>query len=80
VGSFTVYVSKDLKIVTFLFSICMHKDDAPMLFLLPNKFKVGISRIGKLYAYYSIRNKEGFLKLFEILDKTPLNTSKNLDY
>lgn len=79
-GSFSVYVSKDLKIVTFNFIICMHKDDAPLLFTLSSKLKIGVTRIGKKYAYFSIRNKEGFLKLINIFDKKPLNTSKSLDY
>lgn len=65
---------------SFTFSLYMHKDDAPMINSIAQKLNIGSVRIGSHFVSYIIENRMDLLKIFDIFDETPLNTSKNLNY
>lgn len=69
----------------FVFKIKLHKDDRPLLEYLKTRLNIGnvypvdISDTNKSCTW-EVFKKEDLLKLIEILDKQPLNTTKYLDY
>lgn len=58
----------------------MHKDDGPMLKYICERLKVGYVNERDHFASYSVTSKDDLLKIFDIFDKSPLNTSKHLNY
>jgi hypothetical protein len=63
----------------FRFSIYMHKDDTPMLNIVCKRLKIGKVIERDHFTTYSVTS-EDILKIIEIFDKYPLNTSKYLNY
>ena len=69
----------------FVFKIKLHKDDRPLLEYLSSKFNIGkvypkdIS-IETISSTWEINTRADLLRLIEILDIHPLNTTKYLDY
>lgn len=65
-----------------MFVIYMHKDDLPMLEAIfwPKGQKIGSIHKGDHFARYCVTSKNDLRKIFEIFDKSPLNTSKHLNY
>ena len=51
-----------------------------MLKAICERLKIGNVNIGDRFASYSVTSKNDLLKIFSIFDKSPLNTSKNLNY
>ena len=58
--------------------INMPKDDAPMLKYICKRLKVGHVYVYDHFASYSVTSKNDLQ--FAIFDKSPLNTSKHLNY
>lgn len=63
----------------FRFTLYLHKDDSPMLNYICNKLKVGKVFEREHFSTYYVISSE-VLKIIEIFDKYPLNTSKHLNY
>jgi len=68
------------KLFSFRFVIYMHKDDFPMLEAISKRLKIGCLHKGDHFASYYVTSKNDLRKIFEIFDKSPLNTSKHLNY
>lgn len=64
----------------FIFTLCLHKDEAPLLEYIGQKLGIGQVFIKKDTVNYTVIRKVDLLKIFSILDKKPLNTSKHLNY
>jgi hypothetical protein len=64
----------------FLFTLCLHKDEAPLIKYVAQRLGVGNLYVNEKNVNYSISRKDHLLKIFNILDKESLNTSKNLNY
>ena len=77
-GSFFIQtVQNGFKLV---FTLCLHKDETPLLKYIAQRLGVGYISVGKRAVSYTISSKNELLKIFSILDKQSLNTSKNLNY
>lgn len=63
-----------------MFSICLHKDEYPLLEYVAQRLEVGHISVGQKSVNYTVSSKGHLLKIFAILDKQSLNTSKNLNY
>jgi hypothetical protein len=85
-GCFQITVRKDrLSTFRFVFKIKLHKDDRPLLEYLSTRIKVGQvypkdTSIENVSSTWEVAKKADLLKLIEIFDKHPLNTTKYLDY
>jgi hypothetical protein len=77
-GSFSIVPSKNN--FYFKFAIYMHKDDTPMLEAIAFRLKVGYVNIGNHFVCYSVTSQQDLVKIFNIFDIFPLNTSKHLNY
>lgn len=64
----------------FIFKINLHKDDIFMLWKIKDNLEIGSVRCDNHFAVYSIGRRKDLLKIFDIFDRTPINTSKNLNY
>jgi LAGLIDADG endonuclease len=64
----------------FIFKINLHRDDIFMLQKIKNVLDIGSVSSDNHFAVYSVGRRKDLLKIFDIFDKSPLNTSKNLDY
>ncbi|SRR5258705_7719858 len=60
--------------------INMHKDDAPMLKFISERLRVGKVYVYGHFAIYIVTSQNDLSKIFAIFDKSPLNTSKHLNY
>ena len=58
----------------------MHKDDTPMLEFVCKRLKLGKVIERDHFTTYSVTSTADILKIIEIFDKNPLNTSKYLNY
>lgn len=63
-----------------IFTLSLHKDELPLLEYLARRLGVGNLSIREKSVSYTVSSKEDLAKIFIILDKRPLNTSKNLNY
>ena len=63
-----------------VFTLCLHKDEFPLLKYIAKRLGVGNLYVREKTAIYTISSKYDLLKVFSILDKQSLNTSKNLNY
>jgi hypothetical protein len=77
-GNFFIQVFEDR--LKFLFTLCLHKDEAPLIKYVAQRLGVGNLYVNEKNVNYSISRKDHLLKIFNILDKESLNTSKNLNY
>ncbi len=64
----------------FIFTLCVHKDETPLIKCIAQKLGVGNLYVRDKTVNYSISKKVDLMKIFNILDKKSLNTSKNLNY
>ena len=64
----------------FRFSICLHKDDYPLLKYIAQRLGVGSLFVKEKSVDYIVSKKEDLLHIFAIFDKRSLNTSKILNY
>ena len=58
----------------------MHKDEYPLLKYVAQRLGFGSLSVGEKSVNYTVSSKDDLLKIFSILDKRSLNTSKNLNY
>ena len=58
----------------------MHIDNKNMLEFIAKKLKVGKVFIAGRFVYFSVYKQSELKIIFNIFDKYPLNTSKNLNY
>jgi hypothetical protein len=58
----------------------MHKDDASMLKYVCKRLKIGHVYVYDQFASFYVSSKEDLQKIYGIFDKSPLNTSKHLNY
>jgi hypothetical protein len=58
----------------------LHKDELPLVKYIAERLGVGNISVRDKIVVYTISSKDDLLKIFSILDKQPLNTSKNLNY
>ena len=79
-GCFMIKSVRPGKLFSFRFVIYMHKDDFPMLEAISKRLKIGCLHKGDHFASYYVTSKNDLRKIFEIFDKSPLNTSKHLNY
>jgi len=81
-GCFYIRIRKEKSSTkpTFQFLIYLHKDDTPLLIKIKETLNIGRVIKGSHFAGYYVDNFNELLKLFDIFDKTPLNTTKNLNY
>ena len=63
-----------------IFTLCLHKDEFALLKYIAQRLGVGDLSVREKTAIYTISSKDDLLKVFSILDKQSLNTSKNLNY
>ena len=77
-GNFFIQVFEDR--FKFIFTLCLHKDEAPLIKYVAQRLGIGNLYVNKKNVNYSISRKDHLLKIFNILDKESLNTSKNLNY
>jgi len=77
-GSFLIQVVQNR--FKLIFTLCLHKDELPLLKYIAQRLGVGYLSEKEKAASYTISSKDELLKIFSILDKQPLNTSKNLNY
>lgn len=63
-----------------IFTLCLHRDELPLLEYLAQRLGVGNISIREKAASYTVSSKEDLARIFTLLDKRPLNTSKNLNY
>ncbi len=64
----------------FVFTLCLHKDEIPLLKYLAQRLGVGNLSVREKSVSYTVSSKDELLKIFSIFDKRSLNTSKNLNY
>ena len=64
----------------FIFSLCLHVTEVPLINKIFRRLGVGNIHIRSSTVNYTISNKEGLAKIFSILDKKSLNTTKYLNY
>ena len=64
----------------FIFTICLHVAEVPLIHKIFERLCVGNIHIRSSTVNYTISNKEGLAKIFSILDKKSLNTTKYLNY
>ncbi len=64
----------------FIFSLCLHEAELPLIRMIFQRLGVGNIQIRSSSVNYTIYNKEGLSKIFGILDKKSLNTTKLLNY
>lgn len=77
-GNFLIqFVRNHFKLV---FTLCLHKDELPLVKYIAERLGVGNISVREKIVVYTISSKDDLLKIFSILDKQPLNTSKNLNY
>lgn len=63
-----------------IFTLCLHIDEAPLISYISQRLGVGNLVLRENSVNYTVSSKDALLVIFNILDKTPLNTSKNLNY
>jgi hypothetical protein len=66
--------------VRFIFSLCLHKDENPLLKYIAQRLGVGSLSVREKSVNYTVTNKDDLAKIFGIFDKRSFNTSKNLNY
>ena len=64
----------------FIFSLCLHEAELPLIRVIFQRLGVGNIQIRSSSVNYTIYNKEGLSKIFGVLDKKALNTTKYLNY
>ena len=79
-GSFSIVPSKNNKNFRFSFNIYLHKDDSNMLKYIAQRLKIGKVFVGDHFTYFTVYKQSELKIIFNIFDKYPLNTSKNLNY
>src|SRR5690606_40565209 len=77
-GSFLIQIV--LYRIKLIFTLCLHKDELPLIKYIAQRLGVGSLSVKEKVANYTISSKDELLKIFSILDKQSLNTSKNLNY
>src|SRR5690606_18100296 len=66
--------------IKLIFTLCLHIDETPLIKYIAERLGVGTFCLRERSVNYTISSKQDLLVIFRILDKTPLNTSKNLNY
>lgn len=77
-GCFYIRISDQS--IRFRFDIYMHKDDSDMLQYIAHRLEIGRVYIGNRFTSYVVSNQKDLLKIINIFEKYPLNTTKNLNY
>ena len=77
-GSFFIQIIDNR--VRFIFSLCLHKDEHPLLKYVAQRLGVGNLSVREKSVNYTVSNKDDLVKIFGIFDKRSFNTSKNLNY
>ena len=72
--------NNEIKKITWLYKIELHKDDLNVLEYIRNTLGIGKVNVYKNKSVYTITNKEGICRLISIFDHFPLNSSKYLDF
>jgi hypothetical protein len=65
---------------SFEFCIALHKDDWPLVRAVQTRLNMGNANIRDNKTIFIISSKDALLEFFNIFDKYPLNTSKQLNY
>lgn len=63
-----------------VFTLCLHKDETPLLKYIAQRLGVGNLSVGKNSVSFTVSSRGDLLKILNIFDKRSLNTSKNLNY
>jgi hypothetical protein len=63
-----------------IFTLCLHIDETPLIKYIAQRLGIGNISLRDSSVNYTVSSKDALLVIFGILDKTPLNTSKNLNY
>jgi hypothetical protein len=66
--------------IKLIFTLCLHIDETPLIKYIAERLGVGTFSLRESSVNYTISSKQDIPVIFGILDKTPLNTSKNLNY
>lgn len=64
----------------FRFDIYMHRDDTGMLKYIADRLGVGRVYQGNRFSSYVVSSRIDLIKIINIFDNYPLNTTKNLNY
>jgi len=64
----------------FIFNLCLHIDEYPLLDFVTRKLGVGNIQVRDSSVNYTVSSKDDLIKIFSILDKRSLNTSKHFNY
>lgn len=78
-GCFMIVHSSNKSFV-FRFDIYMHKDDTNMLKYIAHRLGVGRVYEGDHFSSYIVSSRTDLIKIWNIFDNNPLNTTKNLNY
>lgn len=73
-------VNSSNKSFVFRFDIYMHKDDTNMLKYIAQRLGVGRVYEGDHFSSYIVSSRTDLIKIFNIFDNNPLNTTKYLNY
>jgi hypothetical protein len=63
-----------------VFTLCLHKDETPLLKYIAQRLGVGNLSVKDNSVSFTVSSRGALLHIFNIFDKRPLNTSKNLNY
>lgn len=63
-----------------IFALCLHIDETPLIKYIAERLGVGNISLNESSVNYTVSSKDALQVIFDILDKRPLNTSKNLNY
>jgi len=64
----------------FIFTFCLHIDETPLIKYIIQRLGVGAFSLRESSVNFTVSSKDALLVIFGVLDKRPLNTSKNLNY
>lgn len=78
-GCFYIDRQSDKK-VYFVFTVQLHKDDAPLLLRLRDHFNIGKVSLSLNRVNWICRNQNEARVLIDIFSKNPLNTTKHLNF
>lgn len=73
-------VHSSSKRFVFRFDIYMHKDETSMLKYIAHRLGVGHVYEGDHFSSYVVSSRTDLVKIFNLFDNNPLNTTKYLNY
>jgi hypothetical protein len=79
-GEGCFFIDRQGNKVYFVFTVQLHKDDAPLLLRLRDHFKIGKVSFFLNKVSWICKNKKEVRVIIDIFSKNPLNTTKHLNF